>query len=187
MYTRLLMKWALKGPRSNAAERSCSHKLLSRVHLQTKLPVSFSTHTSIMTHESPCFDNNTDFWAWTMTLRGPGRKLEPLQSQILLWRLLKWVMQPSQSRSGTIFKVNLSNQNASSVTLNWIITQLTTVWCFPHFYTTSNGEERFFFLKVSFMILNEANIWVKAKQVQKKGFVQVLLKWEMFPSVVIKI
>lgn len=26
-----------------------------------------------------------------------------------------------------------------------------------------------FFLKASFMILNEANIWVKAKQVQEKG------------------
>lgn len=113
-----LMKWALKGPHSNAAERSCSHKLLSCVNLQTELPVSFSTHASTMTHESPCFDNNTDFWAWTMTLWGPGRKLQPLQSQILLWRLLKRVMQPSQSRSGTIFKVNLSNQNTSSVSLN---------------------------------------------------------------------
>lgn len=57
---------------------------------------------------------------------------------------------------------------------------------FPSFlHNFKQGEE--FFLKVSFMILNEANIWVKAKQVQKKGFVQVLLKWEMFPPVVIKI
>lgn len=181
------MKWALKGPHSNAAERSCSHKLLSCVHLQTELPVSFSTHTSTMTHESPCFDNNTDFWAWTMTLWGPGRKLQPLQSQIPLWRLLKRVMQPSQSRSGTIFKVNLNNQNASSVTLNYIITQLTTVWCFHSFLHNFKQGDEFFFLKVSFMTLNEPNIWVKAKQVQKKGFVQVLLKWAMFPSVVIQI
>lgn len=34
------------------------------------------------------------------------------------------------------------------------------------------------------MILNEASIWVKAEQEQKRGFVAE--KWEMFPSALIK-